>query len=117
MPSLVDLTNPGRAVSVVRHSFPGSAGGYRSSRCESRGFGRFHGAAEECGVLLAGPGSGLRPLQDLQHGCEVLDQRGEHCLALLRGSQRRPTDYPVLRIVPHPGGQEMAPVVGYPVRL
>src|SRR5690348_11908659 len=84
MPSLVPLMSPGRAVSVVRRSFPGSAGG--------------------------------SPLQDLQHGRETLDQRGEYGLSLLGGSQGWSAYHSVSRVFAHPRDEEMAPVVRYPVR-
>ena len=79
------------AAATTPASFPGSAGGSQS--------------------LLA-----LCASQDLQHGCEAFDQRCEQCLSFLRGRQRWPAYHSALRIFSHPGGQEMAPVVCYPVR-
>src|SRR5215472_6157574 len=58
------VTGPSRAVSVVRHSFPGSAGGSPSlSGCDSPGFGHSRHRRDLPGVLLLegrGPDYALR---------------------------------------------------------
>jgi len=47
----------------------------------------------------------LCPSQDLQHGCEAFDQRGEQCLSFLCRSQRRSAYHSVLRVSAHPSGE------------
>ena len=79
------------AAAAAHASFPGSAGGSQS--------------------LPA-----LCPPQDLQHRREAFDQRGKQRLSFLDGSQRGPAYHSALRIFTQPGGEQMAPVICYPVR-
>jgi DNA-binding transcriptional MocR family regulator len=71
-----------------------------------------------CPGSAGGPQSPLVlcPSQNLQHGGKALDQRGEQCLSLLCGSQRGSAYHSAGRIFTHPGGEDMTPVIRYPVR-